>query len=119
MGQGTFPVTAGPVLCSSGPGLFTVQSAERATNVEKQHPNIHCELGMKTTGPAVLATALAAEGGLGSVPRHTDDSSYASNTILCINRCSVSALWPCFYTGKLYERTVQKKKLKTVKGRKI
>jgi len=54
-------------------------NAERA-NVEKQHSSIRHEPGMKTTGAATLGTALAVERGLGSLLRHTRDSSYALNT---------------------------------------
>lgn len=91
-------------------GLVYLQykgNAERATNVEEQHPSIHHELGMKITGAATLATALAVEGGLGSVLRHAHDSSYALNTILCINSCFFSVLWPCCCIGKLYENSTK------------
>lgn len=82
-----------PGICSSGLVHFRYKdNAERAANVEKQHPSICHELGMKTTGAATLATVLAVEGGLGSVLRHTYGSSYALNTMLCINSCFISSM---------------------------
>lgn len=58
----------------AAPCLVYVQdddSAERATNVEKQYPSIHHKLSRETTGAATLATVLAEKGGLSSVLSHT------------------------------------------------